>query len=73
MRYRSMPVELNLWTTVSVLNVEDLPNIQRFAREHGIDHSWAYLKVPHELAVTNKDVSARNLYIRRQKDLRGIT
>jgi MoaA/NifB/PqqE/SkfB family radical SAM enzyme len=73
MIYRSMPVKLNLWTTISVLNQEDLPNIQSFAREHGIDHSYAYLKNPHELAVDNKDTHARDEYIRKQKELRGIT
>ena len=72
MTYRSMPVKLNLWTTVSVLNVDDLPKIQAFAREHGIDHSFAYLKEPFELSVDNKDISTRDAYIRKQKDLRGI-
>ena len=46
MTYKSMPVKLNLWTTVSVLNVDDLPNIVAFAHEHNIDHSYAYLKMP---------------------------
>jgi len=73
MIYRSMPVKLNLWTTVSVLNQEDLPNIQAFAREHNIDHSYAYLKNPYELSVDNKDTHARDEYIRKQKELRGIT
>jgi sulfatase maturation enzyme AslB (radical SAM superfamily) len=72
MIYRSMPVHLNLWTTVSVLNVHDLPNIQAFAKEHGIDHGWAYLKKPWELAVENTDIDARQAYIRKQKQLRGI-
>jgi molybdenum cofactor biosynthesis enzyme MoaA len=72
MVYKTMPVKLNLWTTVSVLNVHDLPNIQAFAQEHGIDHSWAYLKYPQELAVDNLDTVARDSYIRRQKHLRGI-
>jgi MoaA/NifB/PqqE/SkfB family radical SAM enzyme len=72
MIYQSMPVKLNLWTTVSVLNVEDLPNIQSFAHEHGIDHSYAYLKTPWELSVDNTDVHARDEYIRKQKELRGI-
>ena len=67
-----MPVKLNLWTTVSVLNVEDLPNIQSFAREHGIDHSYAYLKNPWQLSVDNTDTLARDEYIRNQKLLRGI-
>lgn len=72
MVYKKMPVRLNLWTTVSVLNVEDLPNIQSFAREHGIDHSYAYLKTPYELSVDNLDLSARQAYINAQKTLRGI-
>lgn len=72
MTYKSMPVQLNLWTTVSVLNVEDLPNIQAFAKEHGIDHSWAYLQQPWELSVHNKDTNAAEAYIRTQKLLRKI-
>ena len=73
MIYKTMPVRLNFWTTVSVLNVDDLPNIQAFAREHGIDHSWAYLKQPHELAVDNTDTQATQAYIRKQKLLRKIS
>ena len=72
MQYKTMPVKLNLWTTVSVLNVDDLPNIQTFAQEHGIDHSYAYLKIPIELNVDNTDVSVRDAYIAKQKRLRGI-
>jgi len=72
MQYKTMPVKLNLWTTVSVLNVDDLSNIQDFAQEHGIDHGYAYLKYPHELSVNNTDLAARDAYIRKQKQLRGI-
>jgi hypothetical protein len=72
MTYKTMPVKLNLWTTVSVLNVDDLPNIQKFAQEHGIEHSYAYLKIPAELSVDNKDVASREAYIAKQKNLRGI-
>jgi hypothetical protein len=72
MTYKSMPVRLNLWTTVSILNVDDLPNIQAFAREHGIDHSYAYLKEPAVLDIDNKDLAAVDLYIQKQKELRGI-
>lgn len=72
MTYKSMPVKLNLWTTVSVLNVDDLPNIQDFARAHGIDHNYAYLKTPVELSVANTNVAARDAYISKQKQLRGI-
>jgi hypothetical protein len=72
MQYKTMPVKLNLWTTVSILNVDDLPNIQAFAREHGIDHNWAYLKKPSVLAVENTDRAAVDAYIAEQKQLRGI-
>jgi len=72
MTYKTMPVALNLWTTISVLNVDDLPNIQKFAQEHNIDHSYAYLKTPFELSVDNTDVRARDAYIEKQKQLRGI-
>ena len=72
MTYKTMPVTLNLWTTVSVLNVDDLSNIQAFAQEHNIDHSYAYLKQPYELSVDNPDWVARLTYISKQKQLRGI-
>ena len=72
MTYKTMPVGLNLWTTVSVLNVDDLLNIQKFALEHGIDHSYAYLKTPFELSVENTDSDARDAYIAKQKQLRGM-
>jgi len=72
MVYKSMPIKLNLWTTVSVLNVEDLANIQAFAREHSIEHSFAYLKEPFELSLDNTDAVTRETFIRKQKSLRGI-
>jgi sulfatase maturation enzyme AslB (radical SAM superfamily) len=72
MIYKSMPIKLNTWTTVSVLNVDDLPNILAFVKEHNIDHSYAYLTTPSELAVENKDTPASLAYIQEQKRLRGI-
>jgi hypothetical protein len=72
MTYKTMPVKLNLWTTVSVLNVDDLPNIIAFAQEHGIDHSYAYLTTPQELAIENKDTPESLAYIQEQKRLRGM-
>jgi sulfatase maturation enzyme AslB (radical SAM superfamily) len=72
MTYKTMPVRLNLWTTVSVLNLHDFPNIQKFAEEHGIDHGYAYLKEPKELDINNKNQEQVQAYIQRQKQLRGI-
>ena len=68
-----MPVKLNLWTTVSVLNLGDLPNIQAFAQEHSIDHGYAYLKQPAVLDVDNTDQQSIDAYIQKQKQLRGMT
>lgn len=72
MIYKSMPIRLNLWTTVSVLNQHQLPEIIEFARSHGIDHDYAYLKNPAVLDVDNKDQIAIDAYIQEQKQLRGI-
>ena len=72
MAYKAMPVKLNTWTTVSILNVDDLPNIISFAQQHDIDHSYAYLKDPVELDVKNKGTPASLAYIQEQKRLRGI-
>lgn len=70
MIYKNMPVKLNLWSTISVLNVDDLSNIVAFARANGIDHSYAYLKQPYELSIHNQDVRARETYILAQDQLR---
>jgi len=71
-KYMAMPVRLNTWTTVSALNVDDLPNILDFVKEHNLEHSYAYLKEPVELAVENKDTPESLAYIQQQKQLRGI-
>jgi molybdenum cofactor biosynthesis enzyme MoaA len=71
-RYMEMPIKLNTWTTVSALNVDDLPNILEFVKLHNLDHSYAYLKEPAELAVENKDTLECQAYIQKQKQLRGI-
>ena len=44
-------LKLNCWTTVSSLNVENMPNILDFVTEHGLDHDWAFLKDPDVLSV----------------------
>lgn len=71
-RYMGMPVKLNTWTTVSALNIDDLPNILKFVQEHNLDHSYAYLTIPKELAVENKDTPESLAYIQEQKRLRGM-
>ena len=48
-------LKLNCWTTISSLNVENLPSILDFATEHGIDHNWAFLSEPDALNVKYKN------------------
>ncbi len=48
-------LKLNCWTTVSSLNVENLPNILDFATEQGLDHDWAFLNTPDPLNVKYKN------------------
>jgi len=72
MIYKTMPVRLNLWTTVSVLNQHQLPEIVAFAKHHAIDHEYAYLKNPAVLDIENKDQNLIDRYIQEQKQLRGI-
>lgn len=72
MIYKSMPIRLNLWTTVSVLNQHQLPEIIEFARKHELGHEYAYLKHPKVLGVDNKDTASIDAYIQEQKQLRGM-
>lgn len=55
MTYKSMNVDLNLWTTVSALNVADFDNITAFAKSHGINHSFGLLSEPKELDIRYKN------------------
>jgi sulfatase maturation enzyme AslB (radical SAM superfamily) len=51
MRYKEMNVNLNTWTTVSALNIQNLPAIQEFCKEHELQHSYALLNNPIPLNV----------------------
>ena len=72
MVYKTMPVKLNLWTTVSILNQHQLDEMITFAKYHNIDHEYAYLKQPAVLDVNNKDQESIDRYIQEQKQLRNI-
>ena len=48
-------LKLNFWTTVSSLNVGNLPNILDFATENNVDHDWAFLNEPDALNVKYKN------------------
>jgi sulfatase maturation enzyme AslB (radical SAM superfamily) len=44
-------LQLDMWTTVSCLNVKTLPDIINFAKNKGIPHDWAFLHQPSVLNV----------------------
>ena len=48
-------LKLNLWTTVSALNITDFDNIELFAKQNNIDHHWAFLNSPDILNVKYKN------------------
>ena len=48
-------LKLNSWTTVSCLNVANLPNILDFTTEHNIDHDWAFLNTPNVFHVKHRN------------------
>lgn len=49
-------LQLDFWTTVSCLNINNLPDIIDYAKEKSIPHDWAFLEQPSALNVkyTNK-------------------
>lgn len=49
--YQTMSIELNLWTTLNALNVENFPKILEWAKSHKIDHSWGILHDPDALSI----------------------
>ena len=48
-------LKLDFWTTVSCLNVRDLPNIIEYAKNKNIPHAWAFLNDPDALNVKYKN------------------
>ena len=57
-------LKLNLWTTVSALNILDFDNIELFAKQNYIDHHWAFLNSPSIL-----DVKYKNNFTLRAKNI----
>lgn len=50
-QYGNMPVNLNCWTTVSALNINNVPEIFEYMRSHNLNHSWAPLTEPAALDI----------------------
>jgi len=48
-------LQLDMWTTVSCLNVGTLPDIINFVKKRGIPHDWAFLNQPNVLNVRYKN------------------
>lgn len=51
-QYQQMNLhDLNLWTTVNALNINDLPRMIEFVKARGLNHSYALLQQPSPLNV----------------------
>ena len=48
-------LKLDLWTTISALNIGDFDNIKLFAKQNNMDHHWAFLNSPDVLNVKYKN------------------
>jgi len=48
-------LKLDFWTTVSCLNVGNLPNIIEYAKNKNIPHAWAFLNTPDVLNIKYKN------------------
>lgn len=58
-------LQIDFWTTVSCLNVNNLQDITKFAGDKDIPHDWAFLKTPRVLNVRYKNkltTLAKNLH-----------
>jgi sulfatase maturation enzyme AslB (radical SAM superfamily) len=79
-------LQLDFWTTVSCLNIKNLPEIINFAKNKNIPHDWAFLNKPSvlnirlakhmspkEIAVEEDNSEQLELFIKRQDALRNIS
>ena len=48
-------LQLDFWTTVSCLNIKNLPEIINFAKNKNIPHDWAFLNKPSVLNIRYKN------------------
>ena len=48
-------LKLDMWTTVSCLNIKTLPDIVKFCKNRNIPHDWAFLEQPSVLSVRYKN------------------
>lgn len=65
-------LKINLWTTVSVLNINQFDNIIKYAKEHELEHSFGMLESPNVLSVSHCNkltVDAKLKYIDSEETL----
>jgi len=56
-------LKINTWTTVSSINVANLPNILDYVTQNNLDHDWAFLNSP-----TVYNVKYKNRLTKKAKD-----
>jgi sulfatase maturation enzyme AslB (radical SAM superfamily) len=66
MHYKNIKnINLNTWTTVSALNIDNFVAIKQFAADHQLDHSYAFLHYPDPINVkykNNKTLPYANIF-----------
>ena len=73
--YKNMPgINVNLWTTLNTLNINDLDNIFNFVNEHKIHHSYSCLVHPAALDIryTNRLTTRAKIKFQNSNDDRLI-
>ena len=53
-------LKLNLWTTVSVLNINQFDSIVKYTKEHELEHSFGILESPNVLSVAHRNKLTRD-------------
>jgi sulfatase maturation enzyme AslB (radical SAM superfamily) len=49
--YKDMGVDLNLWTTINTLNLDNLEDMLEYVEKHELNHSYGILEDPQELNI----------------------
>ena len=50
-KFKNDNFHLDVWSTISALNLQDYPNIKKFCESKKVNWSWAFLEAPDVLSV----------------------
>jgi len=49
--FKNKNFHLDVWSTISALNLKDYPNIKKFTEDKGVNWAWAFLESPDVLSI----------------------